>query len=592
MNRLISRTVTGAAALGLAAGIIPVLATSATAAVVAAPGGLKVARSGGALTDLAITWRPVTGADHYTVTVFDGSRDVVRVVPGSQTSFSYAGSGTCTRYRVKVSAVMPDGAVATSNDFLVGSLAPGGINGVKATRDEAGSTGVVAWGVPSIGNGAVESYRVTVTELASRKVLVARQSPDAVEKIGGLDPKRVYVAKVTPTNRYGSCSTGTVLLGNRLPTAPGALSVTRDPGVPAQADLSWSAPSWSGYGPVTHYLVGYGNSRVTTWVKAGSPRLSLNLDPSKDWVFQVRAASSDDLGSLGRPARLLRVGAPGTPALDPKVTVTEKDGNVSVDFSGPVGSSAAFPKMNVSIAPTMDKGTFRDSHMVSNGAGSVDFDKVPCGVYTVTVTGIGAGVTKEFGRAYVNRCETGLLPASLWKLVFGQAKISGNLVDMPNGSETRVVSVARRSTQDMVMTTTATLRSGWGYGIWVRANVNGGAAVSGYSVQYDPGYAKVSSFGKALLLRQWQNGSECGTPIAKVPFPAGVAENAPHQFTVVAKGDSLYVQIDGKTVFDVPSLTKAVAASPCKYAMPTGTDIGFRTWGAGTSAVFDGTTLS
>jgi len=110
-------------------------------------------------------------------------------------------------------------------------------------------------------------------------------------------------------------------------------------------------------------------------------------------------------------------------------------------------------------------------------------------------------------------------------------------------------------------------------------------------MQYDPGYAKVSSFGPALLLRLWSRGSECGTPLAKVPFPAGVATYAPHQFTVVVKGDALYATIDGKTVFNVPSLAAAVKANGCGMPAPTGTEIGFRTWND-TTATFTGTTLN
>jgi hypothetical protein len=102
----------------------------------------------------------------------------------------------------------------------------------------------------------------------------------------------------------------------------------------------------------------------------------------------------------------------------------------------------------------------------------------------------------------------------------------------------------------------------------------------------------VSSFGKAILLRQWSQGRGCGTPLAIAHFPAGIVENAAHQVTVVVKGDTLYLSVDGNVVFDVPSLAAAMRASYCGMAAPTGTDIRFRTWGAGTSATFTGTTLS
>jgi hypothetical protein len=52
------------------------------------------------------------------------------------------------------------------------------------------------------------------------------------------------------------------------------------------------------------------------------------------------------------------------------------------------------------------------------------------------------------------------------------------------------------------------------------------------------------------------------------------------------------VTVDGTKVFTVPSLSKSVAASPCHYPMPTGTGIGFRSWGSAGNVTFVGTTLN
>ena len=91
--------------------------------------------------------------------------------------------------------------------------------------------------------------------------------------------------------------------------------------------------------------------------------------------------------------------------------------------------------------------------------------------------------------------------------------------------------------------------------------------MSGYSFQYDPGYANVNAgFGKALLLRLWENGKECGTPIAKVKWPKGLEVNDKHKIVVVNEGDTLYASIDGIKMFDVPSLKTAIKTSGCKMA--------------------------
>jgi len=113
-------------------------------------------------------------------------------------------------------------------------------------------------------------------------------------------------------------------------------------------------------------------------------------------------------------------------------------------------------------------------------------------------------VTRSSGVA----CDVGLIPQEQWRLVYGRNTVRGNTVDHNYGNEARTISTTERTSQDAVFSTVATLNSGWGYGIWLRASVYTGASISGYSFQYDPGYENVNpGFGKALLLRLWTNGT-------------------------------------------------------------------------------------
>jgi prepilin-type N-terminal cleavage/methylation domain-containing protein len=176
------------------------------------------------------------------------------------------------------------------------------------------------------------------------------------------------------------------------------------------------------------------------------------------------------------------------------------------------------------------------------------------------------------------------MTATDWKVVFGQAVLSGTTVDIPfNG---RVMSVRPGGTSDLEFATTATLRSGQGgYGVWVRASLATTAALSGYSFQYDVGY------GNAYVLRQWYKGSECTQPLAVSKMATDLVLYGPHSVVVTAKGDSLLATLDGAKVLDVPSLAAVVARSTCAYPLATGTDTGIRTFGVA-SALFAGTTLS
>jgi hypothetical protein len=217
---------------------------------------------------------------------------------------------------------------------------------------------------------------------------------------------------------------------------------------------------------------------------------------------------------------------------------------------------------------------------------------MPCGVHTVTVTGFGPKNERECGRQIINRCDSGIVEDGQWKVVHGRAAINGKAISF-EGGENRVMSTLQRSTQDMVFTTNAHLKSGKGYGIWTRADFTRATGISGYSFQFDPGFANVDpGFGPALLLRQWHNGKECWRPIAKVRMPSDIALNTAHRVVVTVTGDSLFATIDNRVVFNVESLSEAVAASPCGMPMPTGTNVGFRGWGAETRAMFTNTTVS
>lgn len=178
------------------------------------------------------------------------------------------------------------------------------------------------------------------------------------------------------------------------------------------------------------------------------------------------------------------------------------------------------------------------------------------------------------------------MTAADWKVVFGEATLSGATVDASNPVGARVLSVRPFTAVDMTLSTPATLRTGQGgYAIWVRASVQG-AAVTGYAFQYDVGY------GNAYVLRHWHQGAECGLPLAVAKMPVTLAIYAPHAVVVVVEGDALRATVDGTKVLDVPSLTAMINRGTCKFPAATGTGVGFRTFGSNASAVFGDTTVS
>jgi len=198
----------------------------------------------------------------------------------------------------------------------------------------------------------------------------------------------------------------------------------------------------------------------------------------------------------------------------------------------------------------------------------------------VTVNGGG----QELARKYINVGNVGTMFAPDWTITQGKANLTADVVDMYYGAESRVFSTKTFPSQDAVLSTTAHLKSGMGYGIWLRASGVDTNLPSGLTFQYDNGW------GQKFILRQWQDGKEC-SPMAFTSFPANMSINSPHDIVVSVQGDTLYATIDGVRLFDVASLTKSMASSGCGFAAPTGTAVGFRTWGGGTAATFTGTTI-
>lgn len=555
-----------------------------------APATLHVARTGADSTDLQITWSAVGGVDHYTVNVFDGTTDDATTIPSGTTAFVYDGTGACNRYRVTVTAVKPDGQSASTGEYWVPSLAPYSVSNLSWNGKGDEQPSQLTWSPPTIrSEKPVTEYDVLVTALNNGRQILTEKTTGTSIAIPGLDANRVYKARVQARNEFGTCASPKLLLrgAKTTMTPPSGLVAKRDAAVPAVVDVSWKAPSWKGSNDVTGYEVAYstgaGKPNWELVTRAKDTSLQLNLDPTRDWDFQVRAVGSGKASSLTKPVTVYKVGSTGKPELDPAVTIRSSGARVVVEVDGPVGSNSKYPKLDVTITPTLSDARFRDRHVVSNRATRVVFGDVPCGVYTVQVTGKGSGGTKEFGRTVLDLCNTDLMKASDWKLVGGRADISGNTVFLDYGS--RVLSLRPRTSGDMVFVSDVNYEQGNGWGVWTRSTWAGAVVTSGYTFQYDKGQ------GNNFIIRVWNADKECTTPIAQTKFPSTLSIFGKHHIVLVVSGDSLYATVDGIRMFDVPSLTTAVTSSKCGMPVPQGNQVALRTWNVDTRVTFTDTTL-
>jgi len=565
---------------------------ASAATVLPAPTGITATRDTTNPKNFTVAWKAVTGTDHYNVSVFYASTDHVMIVPGSATKLAVTGVDYTTQYRITVSTRAKDGTGSTSGYIWLNPAVPGAATKVLVTRDPAGANVSASWAAPTWpGYQGTTGYRVVVTRMSDGvNVSDTTVKPTVTTfAMGGLDPTRSYSVKIAAVNPYGSGPVATTLVGSNLPNSPTATSAIRDLADPSVVHVTWAAPAFTGASPLTRYeMVTVDNGVTTTVTVAGTDtKADTKILNTNSGNVGVRACNTQGCSYLGTKANVVPAGTivpvGDATSTNPVVAITQAtDGVITVETTGVVGSTAAYPRLYVEVKPTLANGGFADFQWGQNGATKMVFQTVPTGTYDTVVYGADdAGNRKELARKVIVTGGDGTMADGDWEVVMGKADIRNNRIDMPYSGENRVLSLAPRSSQDMVLTTTATLQSGWGYGIWFRTS-NDAEGISGFSFQYDP------MWNDHFIIRQWYKGSECSTPIANTPFPSRMVVNAAHRITVVAKGDSVFATTDGMEVFRLDSLSAAVAKSPCHYPMPAGTRIGFRTW-ATTSASFVGT---
>jgi hypothetical protein len=151
-----------------------------------------------------------------------------------------------------------------------------------------------------------------------------------------------------------------------------------------------------------------------------------------------------------------------------------------------------------------------------------------------------------------------------------------------SGGERRVLADAGTSDSDYTVTSNATLLSGAGYGVYVRARVDTATKLTAYAVQVDHVYGQI-------VVRQIQSDSELTAPIAHAPVPSGFTwYGVPHVLGVTVRGNTMNVTLDGAQEINVPDLAAASAtAVKSSYGVtvtvtpPAAGGYGLRAWSDG-----------
>ncbi len=544
-----------------------------------APWRLVAARDENDPATFTIEWSAVGCATRYNVSIFTTGSDTVTTVPATDSTFTVNGSDPSKTYRIQVSSRNDAGLGGSSSIYYLRPATPRGATNMTITYDADLVGARLTWAAPS--RLTPKHYRLWVKRVADQEILLDDIEIDGSlteYRLAQLNARGMFVIRLQPVNAAGPGPKSRLVIGKEKPDPVKFIGAIRDPGDPSQVIVSWVPSANIGTGAILGYEIGYGHARADERVVVNSTEAEVRIPADKSVVVIVRVITDRGKSPWSKAIRVPLKDSPKVATTSQSIDLADQDGVITVAATQSVADRY---QLVVRITPTANNGGFTETQYSQPGSQIMTFRTVPNGSYVVKVEGDG----RELSRRYVNVGSVGKMYAPDWKLYFGQATIAGDSVDMYNGSETRVFSTRAFASQDMVLASRAQLRSGWGYGIWFRTSGMESNAVTGLSFQYDPKY------GNQFIVRQWDKGKECGNPIAKTPFPNGMAINGAHNIVIAAQGNTLFATIDGERLFDLPDLAGAIAKNTCGYAPPTGTAVGLRTWGAGTSAVFTNTTV-
>jgi hypothetical protein len=173
-----------------------------------------------------------------------------------------------------------------------------------------------------------------------------------------------------------------------------------------------------------------------------------------------------------------------------------------------------------------------------------------------------------------------------WSEVRGGSLIttySDGRVSMASGTgERRVLADPATTGSDYTVTANATLLSGAGYGLYVRAGVDKAGLLTGYAVQLEHSSGQV-------VVRQIQSDFQLSAALAHANAPAGFNwYRVPHVLAVSVRGNAMNVTVDGAQSIDVPDLAAASAAAvKASYGVffpftpPAAGGYGLRAWSDG-----------
>lgn len=445
-------------------------AISPTAAVIAVPTLSSLATGDGSAT-LSWTGPPIGGIDHYVVLVTrpDGTlvtcRD--RVVP----PLTITGLTNGASYIVQVRAVTTQQVLTppASAQFVPQAMAqPSVPANVRVALGDRAAT--LTWDNPiSNPQAPIDHYTVSVF-LGGTQVWSNQNVRGTSVQVLGLAAGQTYLARVQGVSTAGVTS-NSVPLSFVAATLPGTPTNVQAMLLGGQITVSWTAPAYNGFSPVTVYLVrgstGFANEAVSATV--GSPRTSAtfaNLILGRNYTFTVQALSVVGAGVPSAPSNTVSTAT--VPGAVQNFSVTAGDESAIVKWDAPA-STGGSPILGYQVT-------------AADGVHSpiVTFVSIP----SVTLTGLTNGTTYTISVMARNAAGTGNAVSGLARPVNLPPilTIPGNQsIQYGRSLPLTITATGPEATDHLILTA-----SGLPAGLTFTDNGNGTAVITG-SVQAAPG---------------------------------------------------------------------------------------------------------
>jgi hypothetical protein len=327
---------------------------------------------------------PVTG---YTATLQPGNIACPSKLTATATSCTFSSMGLTngTTYTATVAAINADGTGPGATATATPASVPGAPKSPNVAPTAGGAT--VSWYAPTDDGGSpVIGYLVTATgHLTTGGMSVKTCSAPAVPGIStyacdlvGLTNGTPYSVTVVATNAFGNGSPAQSSYEAAGPSTP----VT---GIHAQVNagtmlLQWNPPTIAGAESITGYhavaVSGDGTGQRTCTTTA-VPACSITGLPAGRYAVSVYATNSGGYESpASAPLSVIVVATPGLPAA--RLVRHAKSTDVTVRWSAVPGATSY--RVVRTGGPVL-----KQDRIVSGGALSTTFAKLPAGTYQVTV---------------------------------------------------------------------------------------------------------------------------------------------------------------------------------------------------------------